>query len=195
LLVIQAGDPVLRRVADELTLEQVGSAETAALIEDLRVSLAEKPGVGIAAPQIGVSLRVVIVQDPAGYQLGMAPERLAELERVPVEQYVLINPVLELIGTETRTFFEGCLSVDGYRALVRRSYRVRVRYLDPEGNGHDEIVSGWHARILQHEVDHLNGTLYIDRMASRTFMNDEHYEYWAHEPPEVVGRTFGVVDT
>jgi peptide deformylase len=191
LLVIQAGDPVLRRVADELTLDRIASPEMADLIEDLRVSLAEKPGVGIAAPQIGVSLRVVIVQDPAAFQMGIAPERMAELERVPIEQYVLINPELELIGTETRTFFEGCLSVDGYRALVRRSHRVRVRYLDPGGDRHDDVVSGWHARILQHEVDHLNGTLYIDRMSSRTFMNDDHYEYWAHEPAEVVSRVFG----
>ena len=188
---IQAGDPVLRRVADEITIGSIGSAETAALIEDLRVSLTEKPGVGIAAPQIGVSSRVVVIQDPAAFQAGIDPERLAQLERVPVEQYVLINPELEMVGGETRTFFEGCLSVDGYRALVRRSYRVRVRYLDPGGNHHEEVVCGWHARILQHEVDHLNGTLYIDRMSSRSFMSDEHYEYWAHEPTEVVSRVFG----
>jgi peptide deformylase len=190
--VIQAGDPVLRRVAEELTTEQIASPDTAELISELRVSLAEKPGVGIAAPQIGASLRVVLVQDPQAFQSGIAPERLAELERVPVEQYVLINPELEIIGTETRTFFEGCLSVDGYRALVRRAYRVRVRYLDSDGNRHEEIVTGWHARILQHEVDHLNGTLYIDRMSTRSFMNDEHYEYWAHESPDVVGRVFRV---
>jgi peptide deformylase len=191
LVVIQAGDPVLRRVAEELSMERIASPDAAELIEELRISLAEKPGVGIAAPQIGVSLRVVIVQDPAAFQAGIVPERLAELERVPVEQYVLINPELEAIGDESRTFFEGCLSIDGYRALVRRSYRVRVRYLDPEGNRHEDVVSGWHARILQHEVDHLNGTLYIDRMSTRSFMNDEHYEYWAHQPPDVVGRVFG----
>jgi len=191
LAVIQAGDPVLRRVADALSLERINTAETAELIEDLRVNLAEKPGVGLAAPQIGVSLRVVIVQDPAAFQAGVTPERLAQLERAPVEQYVLINPELEALGDETRSFFEGCLSVDGYRALVRRSHRVRVRYLDPAGNRHDEVVSGWHARILQHEVDHLNGTLYVDRMLSRTFMNDEHYERWAYEPADLIGRVFG----
>jgi peptide deformylase len=189
--VIQAGDPVLRRVADELTMANIMTPETAGLIEELRVSLAEKPGVGLAAPQIGVSLRVVIVQDPDLFQSGLAPERLAQLERVPVEQYVLINPEVQALGDETRTFFEGCLSVDGYRALVRRSHRVRVRYLDPGGNQHEAVVSGWHARILQHEVDHLNGILYIDRMASRTFMNDEHYERWAHEPVDLISQVFG----
>ena len=189
---IQAGDPVLRRVAEELTMESIASPGTAELISELQVSLAEKPGVGIAAPQIGVSLRVVLVQDPAAFQAGIPPERLAQLEREPVEQYVLINPELETIGTETRTFFEGCLSVDGYRALVRRAHRVRVRYLDIDGNRHEEIVTGWHARILQHEVDHLNGTLYVDRMFTRSFMSDEHYEYWAHESPDVVARVFEV---
>ncbi len=188
---IQAGDPVLRQVAAEVTPTQLGTAEIAQLIEDLRVNLADKPGVGIAAPQIGVSLRVVVVQDPDTFQTGIDPERLAELERVPVPQYVLINPELEMVGDETRTFFEGCLSVDGYRALVRRHHRVRVRYLDPYGNRCDADVSGWHARILQHEVDHLNGTLYVDRMSSRTFMSSAHYEYWAHEPSEVVCQAFG----
>jgi peptide deformylase len=191
LAVIQAGDPVLRQVAAELPLSQVRTAETADLIEALRVNLAEKPGVGIAAPQIGVSLRVVVVQDPAAFQAGIDPERLAEFERVPVPQYVLINPELELVGEETRTFFEGCLSVDGYRALVRRHHRVRARYLDPDGNAHQDDVTGWHARILQHEVDHLNGTLYVDRMLSRTLVDSDHYEYWAHQPSEAVCRAFG----
>jgi peptide deformylase len=192
LAVIQAGDPVLRRMADELSVESLGTEQIVELIEDLRTNLAEKPGVGLAAPQIGVSLRVALVQDPAAFQTGVGEERLDALERVPVEPYVLINPELEMIGDETRTFFEGCLSVDGYRGLVRRHQTVRVTYLDPAGRRHSEIVSGWHARILQHEVDHLNGTLYIDRMLTRSFMNDEHYEQWADQPSEIVCHVFGV---
>jgi peptide deformylase len=172
-------------------MESLGAKETAQLIEDLLANLAEKPGVGIAAPQIGVSLRVAVIQDPAAFQAGIAPERLSELERVPVEAYVLINPELEMLGDESRTFFEGCLSVDGYRALVRRHHRVRVRYLDMGGNRHTEVATGWHARILQHEVDHLNGTLYVDRMLSRSLMSTDHYERWAHEPTDIVRQIFG----
>jgi peptide deformylase len=189
--VIQAGDPVLRRVADELPLQSLGTNETWRLIEDLRFNLAEKPGVGIAAPQIGVSSRVAIVQDPAAFHDTLGSDRLAELERVPLDQYVLINPELEVVGDDTRTFFEGCLSVDGYRGLVCRHHRVRVRYVDPDGTRHDEVVSGWHARILQHEVDHLNGILYVDRMLPRSFMNIDHYERWAQVSTEVISHVFG----
>ncbi len=188
---IQAGDPVLRRVADELPLQSLTTDATSRLIEDLRFNLADKPGVGIAAPQIGVSSRVAIVQDPAAFHTSLGPDRLAELERVPLDEYVLINPELEVVGDDTRTFFEGCLSVDGYRALVCRHRRVRVRYLDPAGHRHDEVVSGWHARILQHEVDHLNGILYVDRMLPRSFMNIDHYDQWAHVSTEVISQVFG----
>ena len=172
-------------------MESLTTNETWRLIEDLRFNLAEKPGVGIAAPQIGVSSRVAIVQDPAAFHATLGRDRLAELERVPLDQYVLINPELEVVGDEIRTFFEGCLSVDGYRGLVCRHHRVRVRYLDPDGNRHDEVVSGWHARILQHEIDHLNGILYVDRMLPRSFMNVDHYERWAHVSTEVVSDVFG----
>jgi peptide deformylase len=190
--IVQAGDPVLRRLAEAVALSQLGSDSMVELVGALHAALAETPGVGIAAPQVGVSLRVVLIQDQAEHTSGVVADRMIELERAPVEPYVLINPSLERIGPECRTFFEGCLSVEGYRGLVERAATVRVRYLDPAGERHDEVRHGWHARILQHEVDHLDGMLYVDRMIARSFMADAHYRQWATQPTEAVCRAFGI---
>jgi peptide deformylase len=165
----------------------------AALIEALAAGLEESPGVGLAAPQIGVPLRVVLVQDPPEYHDRLSEQRRVELEREPVAPYVLINPELEAVGDERRMFFEGCLSVEGYCALVSRARQVRVRWLDPGGTAHEAVRTGWHARILQHEVDHLNGILYVDRMYSRTFMTTAHYADWAHQPLAALREAFGLV--
>jgi peptide deformylase len=190
--IVQAGGVILRRPAQPVDLRAFGSSEVAEVIDALRAGLVEAPGVGLAAPQIGVPWRVVLIQDPPEFHTRVSEERLAELKRTPVAPYVLINPEIEPLGDERRTFFEGCLSVDGYCALVERSYTVRVRWLDPEGGAHDEVRSGWHARILQHEIDHLNGILYIDRMFTRSFMTTDNYFDWVHQPLDVVRAAFGL---
>ena len=190
--IVQAGAAILRRPARAVDDRAIGSAELAAVIAALHAGLAVTPGVGLAAPQIGVGWRVALVQDPAVFQAHVAPERLAELEREPVEPYILINPEIEPAGPQRRSFFEGCLSVDGYCALVDRAWAVRVRWTDESGRRHEAVRHGWHARILQHEVDHLNGILYVDRMYSRTFMTNDNYWAWAHQPLDVIRATFGV---
>ncbi len=190
--IVQAGAVALRAVARAVDRRAVGSAELAGLIDALRAALDAAPGVGLAAPQIGVGLRVVLVQDPAEFQARVSEERLAELERTPLEPYVLVNPEIEKLGDEKRTFFEGCLSVEGYCALVERSRSVRVRWLDPQGQRHEAVRYGWHARILQHEVDHLNGILYVDRMYSRSFMTTTNYAAWVHQPLDVIRTAFGL---
>ena len=182
--IVQTGDEILRRRATEVSLSDIGGRDIEELIAALRAALVETPGVGVAAPQIGVPLRVILIQDLAVFHESIPPARLSELERSPIEPYVLINPELEWVDAETRTFFEGCLSVGAgdFRALVERHHAVRVRYFDAAGNRHEDLRSGWHARILQHEVDHLDGTLYLDRMKSRTFMTNEHYQRWVDAP-------------
>lgn len=190
--IVQAGAVVLRHPAQLVDPRALGSVEVSDLIDSLRAGLVEAPGVGLAAPQIGVPLRVVLIQDPPEFHTRVSEERLVELERTPVEPYVLINPEIEPVGDERRIFFEGCLSVDGYCALVERSRSVRVRWLDPEGEHHDEVYQGWHARILQHEVDHLNGILYIDRMYTRSFMTTDNYVEWVHQPLDAVRAAFGI---
>ena len=192
--IVQAGDPVLRHRATPVDHDQIGSRAVQELIAALHRALVETPGVGIAAPQIGVSLRVVVVQDPPDFHESVPPEWLAVLERTPIDPYVLINPELDRVGDEERTFFEGCLSIEGYRALVPRRHSVRVRYMTPQGDRQEETRSGWHARILQHEVDHLDGCLYVDRMLSRSLTSTAHYERWAHVPTHDVCSAFGIND-
>jgi peptide deformylase len=131
--------------------------------------------VGLAAPQIGLGVRIAIIEDRKQYQSSWSAEQLRARGRVPVEFHVLINPELEIDGSSEVEFFEGCLSVAGYTAEVPRYRRVRVRYLDEHGAKRIIAAEGWYARILQHEIDHMNGTLYIDRMNTRTFMSLKNY--------------------
>jgi peptide deformylase len=110
-------------------------------------------------------------------------EELAEKERKVVPFHVIINPELTLLGDERAEFYEGCLSLSGFSAVVSRARRVRVVYLDEHGESQSVEASGWYARILQHEIDHLRGTLYIDRMQSRTFTSlDNWSRFWKGKP-------------
>lgn len=167
--IVQTGAEVLRRRAAEVSLEQIGTPEFQALVEQMIAAMRAAPGVGLAAPQLGIPLRVFVVEDPPALQASLTPAELAERERVPVPVRVFINPVVRPQGEEKVTFFEGCLSVDGFAALVPRFREVEVSGLDQHGQPVTWRVHGWPARILQHEMDHLNGTLYLDRMHSRTF--------------------------
>jgi peptide deformylase len=171
--IVQAGDPVLRQRARSLTPEEIVGPEIQRLIELMRVTMREAPGVGLAAPQIGRPLRLAVIED-----IGQSPEA----ERQPVPFHVIANPTLTL-GDEQVAFFEGCLSVNGYQAIVRRARRVTVDALDHRGKPVHIEASGWYARILQHEIDHLNGTLYIDRMVPRTCSTNRNVgRYWADAP-------------
>jgi peptide deformylase len=147
----------------------------AELVERMWATLDAVPGVGLAAPQIGEPWRVVVIHDLPEFIERYSPTQLIERERQVIEPYVLINPVLTAVGYETRTHFEGCLSVEGYTAAVERFHEVEVAYVDPSGDRRRLRASGWHARILQHEVDHLDGMLYVDRMNPRTLCTNDAY--------------------
>jgi peptide deformylase len=151
------GDPRLLEVARPL--EAFGTPELAALLEDMRDTMAHLNGAGLAAPQIGVGLRVVIFGVHAN-------PRYPDAEEVP--DTVLINPVLEPIGDAMTEGWEGCLSVPGMRGLVPRYERLRYRGFDAAGTPIDRTVSGFHARVVQHEVDHLDGILYPRRIRDLT---------------------------
>lgn len=167
--IVQTGHPVLREVARDLTVEEIKSEAVTKLIEEMRETMREAPGVGLAAPQIGLSLQLAVIEDRADYLSEVEPEHLERLQRSPVEFHVIINPKLYPVGDETVEHFEGCLSVAGFGAVVRRALNVRVECLNEHAEPITINAHGWYARILQHEIDHLNGTLYIDRMNSRTF--------------------------
>jgi peptide deformylase len=174
LKIVQAGEPVLREASQPLTLEQLRSREVRDLVDWMRETMRDAPGVGLAAPQVGVGLQVAVIEDRAELLAAIAPEQLARQGRRPVPFHVVVNPHLTLTG-EPVDFFEGCLCVIGYMAMVPRAARVRVDCWDEHGEQRVIEADGWYARILQHEIDHLQGTLYVDRMYSRSFITEEHY--------------------
>ena len=192
LKIVQTGEPVLRQQARPLSREEVRSAEIRQLIEWMRETMRDAPGVGLAAPQIGLPLQLAVIEDPAGLQRTMAPERLAERQRRPVPFHVIVNPQLTLEG-EPVEFFEGCLSVTGYLGLVPRARSVRVECWNETGEPASIQADGWYARILQHEIDHLWGTLYIDRMLPRTFTTLENLtRHWNDLPIGEVKQRLGI---
>ena len=183
LKILQAGDPVLRQAARALTETDIASAEIQDLIAHMRETMHDAPGVGLAAPQVGVSLQIAVIEDKEEYLKDIAPEQLVERERNSVPFHVIINPKIMVDASATVDFFEGCLSLTGFTALVPRALRVRVECLDERGALKSIEASGWYARILQHEIDHLRGNLYIDRMRSRTFSSlDNWNRSWKGKP-------------
>ena len=151
--VLRMGDPRLLQRSQEI--KECGTPELRALLQDMRDTMAHLNGAGLAAPQIGVGLRVVIFGVHAN-------PRYPQAEEVP--DTVLINPVLEPLGPELEEGWEGCLSVPGMRGVVPRYKRLRYRGVDENGKPFEREVSDFHARVVQHEVDHLDGILYPMRI-------------------------------
>jgi peptide deformylase len=151
--VLRMGDPRLLEKAK--AVERFGTMELAALLGDMRDTMAHLNGAGLAAPQIGVGLRVVIF----GVQ---ANPRYPHAEEVP--DTVLINPALQPLGAETEEDWEGCLSVPGMRGVVPRYRQLRYSGCDEQGRRFERTVAGFHARVVQHECDHLDGILYPMRI-------------------------------
>jgi peptide deformylase len=179
LKIVQAGDPVLRRRARPLDPDEVRSPRVQGLIELMRRTMRDAPGVGLAAPQIGESIQLVVIEDPSELHEPLGEEELARRGRDVVDFHVLVNPALTVEDPDPIDFFEGCLSVSDRVMIVPRARSVRVEALDERGEPVVKIASGWYARILQHEVDHLHGMLCIDRMDPRSFMSvEQHQRFW-----------------
>jgi peptide deformylase len=172
--IVQTGAPGLRSRAQEVTAERIATQEMQDLVATMIATMHAAPGVGLAAPQIGIPLRVIVLEDREELAKSLNAEERRERERAPFPTRVFFNPVLKPIGEERAMFFEGCLSVKGYVGLVDRSLEVEVTGIDEHAQPQTWRVRGWPARILQHEVDHLDGTLYIDRMKTRSFATVEH---------------------
>ena len=146
--IVQAGEPVLRQQTAAYE-GQLSRKTLDKLIETMRVTMIEAPGVGLAATQIGLGLALAVVP----------------------------------IGTETRSFYEGCLSFDGYQAVRKRWLDITARWQDEDGKQHEEHLHGWPARIFQHETDHLSGELYIDKAEIRSLATNENLEdFWCDDP-------------
>ncbi|MFJ3824278.1 peptide deformylase [Streptomyces nodosus] len=185
--IVAAGHPVLRRAAEPFE-GQLSPALLARFVAALRTTMHAAPGVGLAAPQVGVGVRIAVIEDPAP-----VPEDIRVVRgRVPQPFRVLVNPSYEAVGTERAAFFEGCLSVPGWQAVVARHARVRLRALDEHGAEVDEEFTGWPARIVQHETDHLDGTLYLDRAEVRSLSTNEAVAArWAQPTPERAAAELG----
>jgi peptide deformylase len=155
--ILRLGNPVLRQAAAAVT--EFGTLELRELVHDMLDTMRANDGAGLAAIQIGVLKRVVV------FEVTENP-RYPNVEPVPLT--VLVNPELELLGEERELGWEGCLSVPGMRGLVPRHRRVRYRGFDETGRPIDRTVSGFHARVVQHECDHLDGILYPQRIEDLT---------------------------
>jgi peptide deformylase len=190
--IVPAGHPVLRRAAEPVPEELFGTAKLRQLVATMTEVMHAAPGVGLAAPQIGLGLSLIVLEDAEATMARLSPEDRAARGRVSFPLVAIANPVLRVHGDGRAIFFEGCLSVPGYMALVERALEVEVTGRSPDGQPVVWRVAGWPARILQHEVDHLAGTLYIDRMISRTFgANAEVQAHWLGVP---VGEILAALD-
>ena len=157
--ILKMGDPRLLRVAPPVPAEQFGTPELQALITDMFETMADANGAGLAAPQIGVDLQLVIFGYSRNVRYPEAP---------PVPPTVLINPVITVLDGEMVDGWEGCLSVPGLRGKVARHGRIRYSGFDAQGQAIEREADGFHARVVQHECDHLIGRLYPTRMGDLT---------------------------
>jgi peptide deformylase len=175
----QAGEAVLRQKARPLLRDEILDRSVQDLIESMRETMRDAPGVGLAAPQIGLPLQLAVIEDQPEYIEKLSQGEAAQRGRRAVPFHVVINPKLTVEDAGAAEFFEGCLSISGFTATVVRATQVRVECLNERAEPLVIRADGWYARILQHEIDHLNGILYIDRMNSRSFSTQENYlRYW-----------------
>lgn len=173
--IVQAGHPALRQRAaafdGQLSQDQLGR-----LVGIMRHVMHEAPGVGLAAPQLGIPLQLAVLED----QYDVDPEAAALRNRSPLEFLAILNPRYTPLGSGHASFYEGCLSLNGLQAVVARPDAVLLEYVTPDGAAERREFSGWQARIVQHETDHLNGILYIDRAQLRSLSsNAEYAAHWA----------------
>jgi peptide deformylase len=156
LKIIQIGDPILRQQARALSPQEIRSDSMQQLIALMQDTLRNAPGVGLAAPQIGESIQLAVIEDRQEYHQNFSSEQLKERNRIPVDFHVIINPKIIVVQNEEVEFFEGCLSIAGFVGLVPRLLNIEVECLNERAEPTIIKTMGWYARILQHEINHLN---------------------------------------
>lgn len=184
--ILLAGSAVLRTPAALVPPEQFGTKKLQSLVATMVAVMRRGPDVGLSAPQIGVNQQIIVMEDREGIS--------------PFPLTAIINPTLKVIGPSTLgangagrpLFFERCLSIPGYTALVARDLAVEVTGVDQHGAPMRWSVTGWAARILQHEVDHLSGTLFIERMLPRSFCTVEQAKFWQSRPVAEIRTALGL---
>ena len=163
------GHPVLRERAREVTADELRSEGLRVLVADMIDTLKDYGGIGLAAPQVGEPLRLALIEIPDGLTRYTATE--------PMPLTVFVNPTIEVVDPAVAGYWEGCLSIPGLRGYVERPQHVRVGYTDLDGETHTLKLAGFLATVFQHEFDHLDGTLYVDRIKdSRLLAFDQEFE-------------------
>lgn len=176
--IVQLGHPVLRQQAVAYE-NQLPTDLLEELLEAMRQTMYDAPGVGLAAPQVGIPLQIAVLED-----LYPIPEEAATMrEREPLEYFEIFNPEYVSSSDREAVFYEGCLSFDGFQGVVTRPADISATYKDRDGQEITRSFSGWQARIVQHETDHLSGTVYIDKAETRSLINET--ELWRHEGMDV----------
>jgi peptide deformylase len=174
--VARLGHPVLRRKCRDLTPEEIRSEPVRRLVADMRETMEEYGGVGLAAPQVHEPVRVALIEFEAGEDGRYAVEADQPL-------LVLFNARVHVLDPKPAGFWEGCLSVPGLRGYVERPSKIRVEYLDAEARPCELVAEGFLATVCQHELDHLDGVLYVDKIADPTrFAFVEEYARYHHQP-------------
>ena len=173
--IVQVGHPVLRHHAMPFD-GQLDDAELGRLIDLMRRVMHKAPGVGLAAPQLGIPLQIAVLED----QFDVDPEVAAARGREPLPFFAMLNPSYVPLGQATKAFYEGCLSLNGLQAAVVRPESVRLDFTAADGTAQQRDFTGWQARIVQHETDHLHGVIYLDRAELRSLSsNAEYAARWA----------------
>ncbi|RPG49103.1 MAG: peptide deformylase [Gammaproteobacteria bacterium TMED1] len=174
--IIRMGHPNLRKIAQPYPQDQIGSGEFRDLIEDLRETLMESGGIGLAAPQINVPYRLVVIDTKT------SKSRYGDLPTIPVTTY--INPVVTVLDDNLAGVWEGCLSIPKIRGFVERPQNIRVDWIDETGLRKTLKAQGLLATVFQHEFDHLNGVLFIDRVQDKSKISfDDEFDLY-HQPTE-----------
>jgi len=173
--IVRMGHPTLRLIAEPYPVNEIGNLEFKTLVQDMRETLEESGGIGLAAPQIDVSTQIAIIE------IEDTATRYGEIQQVPFTVYV--NPVITVVHEEAAGYWEGCLSVPGMMGYVERPQHIQIAYLDESGTPQTAEFEGFLATVFQHEFDHLQGKLYIDRMEDPTLFSfeDEYLEYHQDE--------------
>jgi peptide deformylase len=171
--IIRMGHPTLRARARELLPEEIRSSAIRQLVDDMVETLAHAGGIGLAAPQVDESVRLAIIEIAGG------PSRYGEIPAMPLT--VFVNPIIEVLDPSCAGYWEGCLSVPGLRGFVSRPQHVRVKAVNLDNQPLELELRGFLATVFQHEFDHLDGRLYLDRMddPTRLMFEEEYLRYWA----------------
>jgi peptide deformylase len=173
---LRMGHPILRQTAQKVEVAEIQSADFQQFLSDMRESMKHHGGIGLAAPQVGESVQVAVI----GLEEGK--NRYGSTEGLPFT--IFINPVLEVLDMATQGFWEGCLSVPGLRGFVERPRKVKVTYLNEVGEEKILIAENFLATVVQHELDHLWGHLYVDRMGDMRLLSfqEEFQQFYGQAP-------------